>query len=659
MRRANHPNVGEQAEIPDQNPTSWVGRKWAKDMEARSRSQRLVPNCGKLAAILQETGSLTHRSFPQSARLTTCLGVACLGVAGVAVILCAGCGSGLSAIDRRVDRVLAERSAAIGGGAMAPQREWPNDTSGRYRDLAERQPPTVNPRADQLNFQPASETRDFRARLDALQSQTEAADDPSIRKLGLMDSWRQSLLTGREFLAAQEDYILSGIRLLIERHRWSPRLFANSSLNYQSVQEGPPVENTLRLLNEAGVRKRLPFGGEVEAKWMYEASENLRSAASGQYTDSSSLVLSGNIPLLKDAGLVAQESRIQAERDLVYAARNFENFRRQFLVNIARDYFSLLQQKDNIVSTVRQVESLRSILARQENLYEAGRVAKFDVNNAASDVLNAEAGLANAREAYLISLDRFRVRLGITEDTRIAVEPSEFILPEPNISLDDAVTFALGYRLDLQNRRDQLDDSKRSVQVAANALLPDLNATASASFPTSGRDRDFSEAIYNAGLRLDLPVDKEQERLSLRSATIAAEKAQRDFEQFRDELITDVRARVREIERARFALSLAEARVAINERRQEEQIIKADEVDAQQQLDTENALLDSRRALNQAKADVRNSVLDYLVATGTMRVKADGTFEPLPGMETAPTPDLPPDAPVIPPEPEPAPLPTP
>ena len=40
----------------------------------------------------------------------------------------------------------------------------------------------------------------------------------------------------------------------------------------------------------------------------------------------------------------ADVALIQAERDLVYSARNFEAFRREFLVAIARDYFALVAQ---------------------------------------------------------------------------------------------------------------------------------------------------------------------------------------------------------------------------------------------------------------------------------------------------------------------------
>jgi hypothetical protein len=59
-------------------------------------------------------------------------------------------------------------------------------------------------------------------------------------------------------------------------------------------------------------------------------------------------------------------------------------------------------------------------------------------------------------------------------------------------------------------------------------------------------------------------------------------------------------------------------------------------------VDTANALRDAERARDQARTDLRNSILDYLLATATLRVQRDGTFEMLPGMEAGSEPPVPP-----------------
>jgi len=550
--------------------------------------------------------------------------------------LCPGCDSGLSGIDRRTDALLRESTRRLDGGAITPERAWPQPEGLDDRRLLSKDPPSNNPPAEALSFEVADEARDVASRLKEFQDQ-DAALTNAI-ELDLPAALRQSHLTAREYLSAEEDYILAGIRLLIEKHRWDPRLFATSTVNVAGGWDDGAPASALSIVNELAVRKQLPFGGQVAARWVWEATEDLRTNVSGRYRQSSRIVLDGTIPLLRGAGYAAQESLIQSERNLVYAARDFEAFRRDLFVNISSDYFALLQQLDGIASQEQQLASFEALEARQRAWYESGKLPEIDVNLAANNTLNARASLANRRESYVLALDRFKVRLGIPVRQSVMIKPFELTIPEPDISLSEATELALAYRLDLQNRRDQLDDTKRQVRIAQNNLLPDLNLAAGVSFPTDDNAREGGvvyepdDVQYNAGLTFGLPLDREIERLQLRASIVGLQTAERNFDRFRDELILDVRARVREIERARFNLVLAEQRVEITKRRQEEQEIRADEVDTQARVDTANDLLSAEQARDQALTDLRNSVLNYLVATGQLRVNRDGSLDPAPGM---------------------------
>lgn len=600
-------------------------------MKAHRTSQRAAGICGKLTLFFHGVPRL---HTPTSPKFRRCPGfLCCLLILGTGVF--SGCDPDLKAIDAQTDSLVRDRIAKLGGGAVAPgvRTDSPQQVVSS-RTLVEKEPPSTNPAATDLRFNPAAESRDVAARLAGLQADTLE----NARSLDLNASFLEAQQGAREYLTAEEDYILAAIRLLIERHRFSPRLFANSALDYQQIQTSGSRDMTLRLVNQLGARQQLPFGGEVAARWIWDASENLRSASSGRYIQSSRLVLDGNIPLLRGAGDIAQETLIQSERDLVYGARRFESFRREFLVAIARDYFQLLQQLDSINSTERQVEALQVLERRQRAWLAAGRVREFEVNLATNSVLQAQAGLANQREGYILLLDRFKVRLGLPVRTPVTVVPTELTLAEPEISLDDATHNALEFRLDLQNERDKLDDSRRQVVNAKNQLLPDLNIRGNVTFPTKigaregGSVYEFDDVQFGAGATLDLPLDRRIEQLQLRQSMIALQQQQRAFDKFRDDLILDVRARTREIERARLNLTLAEERVKINQRRKEEQDLKPDEVTTQEQVDTANDLREAERARDQAKADLRNAVLDFLLATGQLRVKRDGALETLPGM---------------------------
>lgn len=592
--------------------------------------------------------------------------------ASILAALSGGC-QDLSSIDARADELVRERSALLGGGegggTLAPSRAGtPVGDNGQPRSLLTT-PPTNNPSAQSLRFSAADEARDVEARLSAY------AQAPSeAMSIDLPTAWRQAQRTAREFLNAEEEYVLSAIRLLVQRHAFDLTLFGSTTTSVTAsntpgeFNEGVP----LRILNDLGLSQRLPDGGRLAARLVWDATELLRTRATGRYTQSASLVLSGDIPLLRGAGAVARADLIQAERDLVYAARSFEDFRRQFLVAIARDYFQLLQQGAVIANQERQLESLRQLEQRTGALVEAGRLAEFERNIASSRVLSAQASLASLRENYLLALDRFKVRLGLGVDRAIQIAPFELATPEPDITPEQATRLALEYRLDLQTTRDRLDDAKRTVGFRENALLPDASLFGSVTFrtkPTSSEEFapreggmvfEPEDTVLQGGLRVEWPLDRENERLNLRAATIAAQQRERDLAQARDNVVVEVRSRVREIDRARFALTLAEQAVAINRRRLEEQELKKDEVTAQQVVDTENELLDSENARDRARTDLRNAVLNYLLSSAQLRVARDGTLQPLPGMtDSAPenAPQATPPSPTQPAPGEPAPTP--
>lgn len=563
-----------------------------------------------------------------------------LGASGVALVA-AGCGHPLRDIDARARRLAAERSAAIGGGAVAPEAEFADAIDGERRAGTSKTPATVNPSASELRFDAAEATRDVASRLAAYAERSTGSGEQA-RRLTLTDALKQAQRTSREYLDAEEDYILAAIRLLVERHLWGPRLFNDTSVTISGEGDEGDFQHAVSVVNDLRVTKRLPYGGQVEAAWVWRATEQLREQATGRYRQSSELALSGTVPLLRGAGLVAQESLIQAERELVYAARAFETFRRQFLVGVAADYFDLLQSRAQIRNQEAQLESLKLIERGQCARFDAGRIAEFDKNIAVNQVLEATAGLAGQRESYILQLERFKIRLGLPSETPIEVDDALLEIPDPDITLDEASRRALEYRLDVQTRRDQLDDAARSVANARNALLPNLDASARVALPTDPDAREGGvnfqgeDLRYSAGLTFGLPLDRETERLALRQALIGYRSRQRAFEQFRDEVAVGVRQAVRTIDLARFQLRLAEEQVIINQRRMRELEIKADEVDTQKRVDAANELQRAANSRDRARTNLRNAILNYLRDSGQLRVARDGTFQPLPGMGDGP-----------------------
>jgi len=565
------------------------------------------------------------------------------------------CVDPLSRIDERTRRLIETRSAELGPSAIPAERDHLDPQQYQSRDMDEKTPATVNPAASELEFEmPAQERTDrlVARRLEAYaQNALGAGPDPDGAepldplRLTLQDAFRLAQRTGPQFLRAEEDYILAAIAVLQERHLFSPRFFNDTSVELagQGRGEDGQFDHAVDILNTLRVSQQLPTGGNLTAEWIVRATDQLRDVASGGYMQASDIVLSADIPLLRGAGPVARENLIQAERNLVFEARDFERTRRALLVTIADDYFSLLEQQSAIENQILQIEGLVQLEEQTSARVEAGRLRPFQAQLAANQVLTAEASLASLRESYILSLDQFKIRLGIPIERPIEILPLDFDLPEPRTSQAQAARDALRYRLDLQNERDQLDDERRDVRNARNALLPDLDLAGSVTLPTDigdptgGLSFNPEDLSYAMSATFGLPLDRQIERLGLRAAIVDLERAARDFDDFRDNLLVLARQSVRNIDLARFQLELAEQQVRINELRKEDLQLR-DDSDPQAVVDAENELIEARNDRDAALTDLRNAVLNYLLDTGTLRVERDGTFQPLPGM-AAPLPD--------------------
>jgi outer membrane protein TolC len=503
----------------------------------------------------------------------------------------------------------------------------------------QKRPETTNPPASALGFAPADEARDVAARLERHARDAGVVGLAEGRVLSLQEALRLAQRQSREFLSAQEQYLLAAISLLVERHLWGPRFFNDTSVIIGGNADDGNFEHALSVINTLRATQRLPAGGSIEARWVWQATEQLRETASGRYRQSSALVLSGEVPLLRGAGSVAREDLIQTERNLVYAAREFERFRRTFLVDIAQDYFELQNAKAVLVNQERQLQSLRDNARRTAARVAAGRLEAFEQGIAENEVLSAEASLASQRESYALQLERFKIRLGLDPSERIIITEDTLEVPEPEIVPEDAGRLALEYRLDLQNQRDRLDDAARGVANARNALLPDLNLAGSVTFPTDDDARVGSLALspddlrYEASLTLALPLDRRVEQLRLRASLISLERARREYEKARDDVVVAVRAALRRIELARFQLRLAEQAVEINRKRRRGQELRADTVTTQALVDSENALLAAENQRDRARTNLRIAVLNYLLESDQLRVARDGTLEMLPGMK--------------------------
>src|SRR5687768_3051347 len=144
-----------------------------------------------------------------------------------------------------------------------------------------------------------------------------------------------------------ERLYVEALGVTLQRHLFEPRFFAGGSLEFAGGQEDANYRSALNTAVRAGVRQQLPLGGEIVAQGLVNFVNALNDNVTGG--EDASLALSASVPLLRGAGMINLEPLISGERDLIYQVRAFEDFRRDFVIEVAERYFDLLNQQQSVL----------------------------------------------------------------------------------------------------------------------------------------------------------------------------------------------------------------------------------------------------------------------------------------------------------------------
>jgi outer membrane protein TolC len=331
------------------------------------------------------------------------------------------------------------------------------------------------------------------------------------------------------------------------------------------------------------------------------------------------------------------ENLTQAERDVLYALRDFTRFRKQFSVQLATAYYDVLGNRDAVRNNYLNLQSSRINVDRSRALAAEGRTTQADLGRIEQQVLSSENAWINSLRTYRQALDDLKIQIGLSTDAHVVLDDRELevlAILHPDLDVNDAVRVALSARLDYQNTRDAVEDAERRVALAVDNLKPqaDLVAAASISSPeeSSGFPLPDPERYrWNAGLDVDLGIDQKPRRNILREATIGLARAQRDLEQQADQIELQIRDNWRTLEQARRNYQISEISVSLAQRRVEEQELLAElgRARAQDQVDAQNDLVNSLNQRTQALVQHTIARLEFWNNMGILYIKDNGQWE--------------------------------
>jgi outer membrane protein TolC len=454
-----------------------------------------------------------------------------------------------------------------------------------------------------------------------------------VTRLDLFRALQYGIQNSRQYQDQLDALYGAALDVTLQRHLLlEPQPFVTTGLQYAGGQRDVNVRSAMTATANAGVKQPLPYGGSVVASALVAFVDALNNQSLNG--ESAAFALSASIPLLRGAGMVNLEPLIATERQLVYQVRAFEDYRRQFVVNVASQYFNLQARLQSVNNRRFNYQNTLQIQIQTDALFAANRISFLEVQRSRQALLQAQTNLLTAQTNFDNAVDDFKLIIGMPVEQDVEIVPVALQVAIPQMDEAEADKLADKYRLDLQTARDRIDDTRRGIKNAANGLLPDLNLVASSTvgnrIDTPAKEIDGRTLAYSAGVTLDLPVDRLAERNVYRESLIAFSRAQRQLVDQSDNVKADVRTSLRQIHTAELNIQIQHRAVELANRRLEYStlLLQLGQLSSNRDLvDAQSSLLSAQDAYEQAKSDLQVNVLQFLRNTGTLRVDpAAGTL---------------------------------
>lgn len=437
----------------------------------------------------------------------------------------------------------------------------------------------------------------------------------------LADALGYAVNRNRDYLTQKEGLYRLALDLTLARYQYTPIFAAAGEGTVDRTRIATGVnrfvtDNTQTFRGGTGFTMLSRTGTRLAADL---STDFLRFLTGGlREVSDSKLAVTLSQPLLQGAGyLGASEVLTQAERDTLYAIRDFTQYRKIFTVDTTAQYFRTLQARDRARNAHMAFINYGKTLDRETLMKDANKRSLPSLLQINQAYLTSKRNWMNAIRLYEQELDDLKIRLGIPVKTPLMLDGAELgklSAIDPPGSLDEALETALASRLDLWNERDSLEDADRKVRVAKQSLLPAVNAivryNATGEPGANQINLDPRRNKVSAGVEFDLNLDRREERNSLRGAEVTVQTQKRNLDLAEETVRRDIRADWLDLQLAKKQYELAIEGLSLAEER-----LKV-EVEFYEEGKTTNPrdLIDAQTGLITARDQVTTTVIAHTIA---------------------------------------------
>lgn len=463
--------------------------------------------------------------------------------------------------------------------------------------------------------------------------------EKDARVLNLADALDFAVHRNRGYLGRKETVYLSALRLTMTRQQFGPVLDGGGGVFYTERQVQTGVNDFVRT-------STLTTDGAVGLNYLMRTGARLALDLSTDFTRfftgttpriSDSLAAATlSQPLLRGAGvLAASEPLRQDEREVLYAIRDFTQFRKEFAVDITRQYLRVLQAREAARNRDTAYRAAILSLERERALAEANLRSQSSLKQIEQGLLSYERSRMTAIRNYEDQLDDLKIALGLPVTERIVLDNTELErlqVIDPAGTLLEAQDTALITRMDLFNQRDRLQDAARKVKIAHQNTLPGVNALVNYQIGTpagnEGLELNHRQRRVTTGLDIDLNLNTKPERNVLRSSQITEQRAERELELTEENLRGDIRADWRNLEVARKQYDLALEGLDLAQKRLEieEALMAEGQGTARDIVESQDRLITARDLVVSTKIDHVIARLQLWSDMGILFIQKDGRW---------------------------------
>lgn len=484
--------------------------------------------------------------------------------------------------------------------------------------------------------------------LEMLIKQSQTADflgnrayiEKNARIVRLHDALDFAVHHNRVYLGRKEQVYLAALDLTQTRQQFGPIADGGGGTKFTERQVKAGVNDFVRTSTlTADGAMGLDLLMKTGARLAMDLSTDFTRFFTGgirNFTDSRAAA-SLTLPLLRGAGvLAAVEPLRQDERDVLYAIRDFTQYRKTFTVDITRQYLRAIQAREAARNRFVAYKASLVSIERDRALAEANLRSQSALKQIEQGSLTYERTWLSAIRNYEEQLDDLKIALGLPVTERIILDSDELKkleIIDPNGTLESCQETALVTRLDLYNQRDILQDAERRVKIAHQNTLPTVNAIVNYQItsPPSNPGMELNPRYRNVsgGLDVDLNLNTLPERNSLRAAQISEQATRRNLELQEEQLRSTLRADWRDLQLARRQYELAQKGLELAQKRLEieEALMTEGQGTARDIVESQDRLITARDLVISTIIDHNLARLQLWTDMGVLFIRKDGRWE--------------------------------